>query len=90
LLERVQVSRYILKPDVSQVLIIFDLVKDWTPDRHLPRTVSRGKVVSGNDGAHPFGRKRTTVSLCEGAELWKFCLQGSRSRAISVTVYAMA
>ena len=64
LLDRAQIFRHILQPDVAKVPIIIDLVEDRTPDRHLPRTMGGRDIVSGDHAAHP-GRSGTCRRFVE-------------------------
>lgn len=90
MLDADQKFRHILQPDVSQVLIVFNLVEDRAPNGHLSGTVGGVILVPGDDAAHPGSRKRTVISLRKGSKQWNFCLQGWRNRAVSVSVYAVA
>ena len=50
LLDRLQIFDQILQTDVAEILVFFDLVKDWAPDGHLTRAMSKqGRIVATND-----------------------------------------
>jgi hypothetical protein len=90
LLDADQILRHILQSDVSQVLIILNLVEDRAPDWHLSRTMGGATLVPGDDVAHPGSWERTLISLRKSSKRRNFCLQGGRNRALSVSVYAVA
>ena len=48
-----------------KVLILFDLVKDRAPDRHLPGAMGRQNVISCNGFAHTLGWKLPSIVLCQ-------------------------
>jgi hypothetical protein len=74
MLDADQKFRHILQPDVSQVLIILNLVKDRAPDRHLSRAVGGVILVPGDDAAHAGSRKRTVISSRKSSEQRNFGL----------------
>jgi hypothetical protein len=60
LLDRLNVSGYIVQPDVAKVTIFFNLMKDRPPNRHFPRSVGKDDVFAGNDSLHMPGGNRAS------------------------------
>ncbi len=56
-LYRFYITGYVVGPYRTQILVVSNLMEDWSPDWHLPRSMSRLRFGSFNNRANPGGWK---------------------------------
>ena len=77
-----EIFQQIFHPDISEVFVVFDLMKDRSPDRHRPGPMG-GRGVSPLDRlAQKSGGKLTLVVLCQDRQIRYLLLQLRRHGAI--------
>src|SRR5437764_14633488 len=75
---------------MPKVAVPLDLVKYWSPDGHVTRSVGDHGVIAGDYALNPLGWEDSAVAFGDSCQIGYFCAQRRGRRTSAPRICAMA